>query len=71
MFKGTTLSLTKIDNRFAEINFDNQSESVNKFNSETIADLRSAVALLKQEEGIQGLLLSSSKSVFVVGADIT
>jgi len=71
MFKGKTLSLGLIDNGFAEINFNNQGESVNKFNAETLAELRKAVDTLKAQSDIRGLLLTSAKSVFVVGADIT
>ena len=32
MFQGKTLSLVQIENGFVELNFDNQSGSVNKFN---------------------------------------
>ena len=71
MFEGNTLSLTTLDNDYAEIKFDSQSGSVNKFNAETLAELRQAMDMLKQQQGIKGLLLSSGKSVFVVGADIT
>lgn len=71
MFEGKTLSLTTLDNDYAEIKFDSQSGSVNKFNAETLAELRQAMDMLKQQQGIKGLLLSSGKSVFVVGADIT
>lgn len=71
MFKGKTLTLGLIDNGFAEINFNNQGESVNKFNAETLAELRKAVDTLKAQSDIRGLLLTSAKSVFVVGADIT
>jgi len=71
MFKGKTLSLGLIDNGFAEINFNNQGESVNKFNAETLTELRKEVDTLKAQIDIRGLLLTSAKSVFVVGADIT
>jgi 3-hydroxyacyl-CoA dehydrogenase/enoyl-CoA hydratase/3-hydroxybutyryl-CoA epimerase/enoyl-CoA isomerase len=71
MFKGKTLSLGLIDNGFAEINFNNQGESVNKFNAETLTELRKVVDTLKAQSDIRGLLLTSAKSVFVVGADIT
>ena len=71
MFKGKTLSLGLIDNGFAEINFNNQGESVNKFNAQTLTELRKAVDTLKAQSDIRGLLLTSAKSVFVVGADIT
>jgi 3-hydroxyacyl-CoA dehydrogenase/enoyl-CoA hydratase/3-hydroxybutyryl-CoA epimerase/enoyl-CoA isomerase len=71
MYQGKTLSLAQIENGFVELNFDNQSGSVNKFNQQTLAELREAVDILKASTDIKGLLLSSSKSVFVVGADIT
>jgi 3-hydroxyacyl-CoA dehydrogenase/enoyl-CoA hydratase/3-hydroxybutyryl-CoA epimerase/enoyl-CoA isomerase len=71
MYQGKTLSLAQIENGFVELNFDNQSGSVNKFNQQTLAELREAVDILKASADIKGLLLSSRKSVFVVGADIT
>jgi len=71
MFQGKTLSLVQIENGFVELNFDNQSGSVNKFNIETLGELREAIDILKAATDIKGLLLTSNKSVFVVGADIT
>ena len=71
MYSGKTLSLKAIEDGFVEINFDNQSESVNKFNQETLAELQSAVEIMASAADIRGLLLTSGKPVFVVGADIT
>ena len=71
MFQGKTLSLVQLENGFVELNFDNQSGSVNMFNIETLGELREAIDILKAATDIKGLLLTSSKSVFVVGADIT
>ena len=71
MFQGQTLKLTQIENGFVELNFDNQAGSVNKFNVQTLGELREAIDILKASADVKGLLLTSSKSVFVVGADIT
>ena len=71
MYKGKTLSLKAIDNGFVEINFNSQSGSVNKFNQETLGELQEAVNIVEGTADIRGLLLTSGKSVFVVGADIT
>ena len=71
MYSGKTLSLSAIEDGFVEINFNSQSGSVNKFDQETLGDLQRAVTLLSEQSDIRGLLLSSAKSVFVVGADIT
>lgn len=71
MYSGQTLTLNMIDNDFAELNFNNLSGSVNKFDQQTLAELETAVSMLTRGASIKGLLVSSSKSVFVVGADIT
>ncbi|MCS5593969.1 MAG: enoyl-CoA hydratase-related protein, partial [Porticoccaceae bacterium] len=71
MFSGQTLTLKMIENDFAEINFNNLTGSVNKFDQQTLGELETAVGMLKGASSIEGLLVSSSKSVFVVGADIT
>ena len=71
MFSGQTLTLKMIENDFAEINFNSLTSSVNKFDKQTLGELETVVGMLKAAASIKGLLLSSSKSVFVVGADIT
>ena len=71
MFSGQTLSLSRIGNDLVNLNFDLQGESVNKFNRATSLELKSALDVLSGEAGIRGLLLTSQKSVFFVGADVT
>ena len=44
MYQGETLSLTRLDGDFLEINFNNQNGSVNKFDSQTLDELRDAMA---------------------------
>ena len=46
-------------------------DSVNKFNQATLAELGQVVDLLKAEPGLRGLLVTSAKDCFVVGADVT
>ena len=60
-----------VDSNFAELQFNLKDDSVNKFNAATLQELRQAVDGLKSSEGLQGLLLSSGKDVFIVGADVT
>ena len=71
IFEGNSLTLKRLDGDIAELNIDLKAESVNKFDSKTIAELGKALAALQQEKGIKGLMLTSNKPVFVVGADIT
>jgi 3-hydroxyacyl-CoA dehydrogenase/enoyl-CoA hydratase/3-hydroxybutyryl-CoA epimerase/enoyl-CoA isomerase len=54
-----------------ELRFDLPGESVNKFNAVALTSLQAAVAQLRRHPGLRGLLLTSGKDVFCVGADIT
>ncbi len=71
MYSGSTLSLKTIENGFVELIFDNQNGSVNKFDQQTLAELAQAIAVLTSASSVRGLLVTSNKAVFVVGADIT
>lgn len=71
MFKGKTLSIDEVGNNIVELCFNNKQESVNKFDRTTLDELACAVDYLKAVDSVEGLLLTSAKSVFVVGADIT
>ncbi|MGK5083896.1 fatty acid oxidation complex subunit alpha FadB [Bdellovibrionota bacterium FG-1] len=59
------------ENGIAELQFNLKDDSVNKFNALTLRELREAITSLKSAEGIQGLLVTSAKDVFIVGADVT
>ena len=69
-YSGKTLSVNMLASGAAKLTFDLSNSSVNKFNKETLEELRSAVAVLKEAD-ITGLIFSSAKSAFIVGADIT
>lgn len=71
MFSGQSLSLTRLDNALVQIHFDLQGESVNKFNLATSAELKAALDILTAQSDVRGLLLTSGKNVFFVGADVT
>ena len=71
MFKGSAISVSMLDGGIAELNFDLQGESVNKFNALTVKELGEAVDILANADNIKGLLVTSGKPVFIVGADIT
>lgn len=70
MFQGKALSLTKHADGIAELIFDLQGESVNKFNLLAVSELDQILSLLEQAEDVTGLLVTSAKDVFIVGADI-
>ncbi|MEQ8515194.1 MAG: enoyl-CoA hydratase-related protein, partial [Chromatocurvus sp.] len=71
IYQSDALTVTRLDGDFAELKFDLQGESVNKFNNATVADLTAALDAIDAEQGLRGLLVSSGKPVFIVGADIT
>ncbi|MEM1155140.1 MAG: enoyl-CoA hydratase-related protein, partial [Pseudomonadota bacterium] len=71
IYQSDALSVKRLDGDIAELNFDSQGESVNKFDRQTVASLTEALDALEAESGIKGLLVTSSKGVFIVGADIT
>jgi len=71
IYQGKAIQVKAPDNGIAEMVFDLVGESVNKFNLETLTELKEAVAKLKAASGIKGLLVSSAKEGFIVGADIS
>lgn len=76
IFQGQSLSAEVISigdeqYRIAKLNFDRKDQAINKFDQLTLAELGSAVEAIQGTENLQGLIISSSKSDFIVGADIT
>ena len=70
-YKGQAIQCRNLDNNIVELIFDSQSESVNKFDQNSLGELRELVTLLAADKSIRGLLVTSAKVVFIVGADIT
>jgi len=70
-FLGQCIQCSMLEGGIAELRFDLKEESVNKFNRATLEDLRRAVDAIKAEPGIKGLLVTSAKDSFIVGADVT
>jgi len=71
MFQGQSIRVTKLDGDIAELCFDRKEDAINKFDKNTVEELAAAAAALKADGSIKGLLVTSAKDVFIVGADIT
>jgi 3-hydroxyacyl-CoA dehydrogenase/enoyl-CoA hydratase/3-hydroxybutyryl-CoA epimerase/enoyl-CoA isomerase len=71
IYEGKAITVTALDSGIVELKFDLKGESVNKFNRLTLTELRAAVEAIKADASIKGVLVSSGKDVFIVGADIT
>jgi 3-hydroxyacyl-CoA dehydrogenase/enoyl-CoA hydratase/3-hydroxybutyryl-CoA epimerase/enoyl-CoA isomerase len=70
LYQGDTLSLDWLEDGIAELVF-NAPGSVNKLDTQTVASLGEAISVLEQLPTLRGVLLSSRKPAFIVGADIT
>jgi len=71
IYSGKAISVQQLDNGIAELCFDLQGESVNKFNALTLNELKEATAAIDADTGVKGVIVTSNKPVFIVGADIT
>lgn len=70
LFSGTAFKLTR-DNEILELCFDSQDEKVNVFNRSALKEFGEVLSVIEKEADAQGLVMTSGKSVFVAGADIT
>jgi 3-hydroxyacyl-CoA dehydrogenase/enoyl-CoA hydratase/3-hydroxybutyryl-CoA epimerase/enoyl-CoA isomerase len=70
LYQGETLHLHWLEDGIAELVFDAPG-SVNKLDTQTVASLGEAISILEKSTELKGLLLSSAKPAFIVGADIT
>jgi 3-hydroxyacyl-CoA dehydrogenase/enoyl-CoA hydratase/3-hydroxybutyryl-CoA epimerase/enoyl-CoA isomerase len=70
-YKGQAIQCRTLGNNIVELTFDAQGESVNKFDQNSLSELSEVVKELEADKSVSGLLVSSGKGVFIVGADIT
>ena len=69
-YEGQAIQCRSLENNIVELIFDAQGESVNKFDQSSFAELREVVKQLETDKSASGLLVTSGKDVFIVGADI-
>jgi 3-hydroxyacyl-CoA dehydrogenase/enoyl-CoA hydratase/3-hydroxybutyryl-CoA epimerase/enoyl-CoA isomerase len=70
-FEGKSMQCAMLEGGVAELRLDLKADTVNKFNQATLAELGEVIGLLQLEPGVRGLLVTSGKDCFVVGADVT
>ena len=70
-YQGKTIQTHDLGDGIVEMRFDRDDESVNKFDQACVAELGEAAAALGKADGIKGVVVTSGKDVFIVGADIT
>jgi 3-hydroxyacyl-CoA dehydrogenase/enoyl-CoA hydratase/3-hydroxybutyryl-CoA epimerase/enoyl-CoA isomerase len=70
MFKGQSIQLVRLHDSLVELRFDRQQQSINKLDTGTIMELQAATQALREDASIRGMLVTSAKASFIVGADI-
>jgi len=70
MFQGQSIRVTAVDGDFAELCFDRQGDAINKLDNRTVSEMAEAAAIIASDRKIKGVLITSAKDVFIVGADI-
>ncbi|MFU8926613.1 enoyl-CoA hydratase-related protein [Acinetobacter puyangensis] len=71
IYQGNTVSVSIIKESIANFCFNLKNQSINKFNRETLIECKAALQAIKLYPDIKGIIVTSAKSVFIVGADIT
>ncbi|MFZ2288751.1 MAG: fatty acid oxidation complex subunit alpha FadB [Halopseudomonas yangmingensis] len=71
IYEGKAITVQALEDGIVELKFDLQGESVNKFNRATLAELQAAVTAIQSNSSVKGVIVTSGKDVFIVGADIT
>lgn len=67
---GQAFRVLPLEDGLVELRFDLPGESVNKLGAVALASLEKAVAELRARPGLRGVLITSGKDAFCVGADI-
>ncbi|NDD90959.1 fatty acid oxidation complex subunit alpha FadB [bacterium] len=71
LFDGKGLKLKDLGEGVREIEFDLVGESANRFSSLMLNDLQTAWSMVEKDSSTRGVLLSTAKDGFFVGADVT
>ena len=71
MLQGQSIQVLPLADGLVELRFDRQGEAINKLDARTVDEFRQATALIAAAPAVRGVLVTSAKDVFIVGADIT
>ncbi len=70
IFDGRTIKVEALDGGLAELRFERGDEPVNKLDKLAFDDLRRALEAIAGAPAVKGVLITSAKDAFIVGADI-
>ncbi len=71
LMQGQFIQVKTIEEGLFEVVFDRRGEAINKFDQATLEELKQALTSLEGVGGLRGVIFSSTKAAFIVGADIT
>jgi 3-hydroxyacyl-CoA dehydrogenase/enoyl-CoA hydratase/3-hydroxybutyryl-CoA epimerase/enoyl-CoA isomerase len=71
LHSGPAFSAQALGDGIVELKFDLTGDSVNKLNQTALKDLDAATQAIAKAPGVKGVILTSGKPVFIVGADVT
>ena len=70
-YSGPAFSVSALGDGIVELKFDLAGESVNKLNQTALRDFSAATQAIAKDPSVKGVVVTSGKGVFIVGADIT
>ena len=71
IYQGSAISVAAVGEGIAELKLDLAGESVNKLNQATLQEFDAATKAIAKDGSVKGVIVTSGKAVFIVGADIT
>lgn len=71
LFHGESIEVLPLQDGLVELRFDRRGAAINKLDARTLDEFRQATERIAASPEVRGVLMSSAKDVFIVGADIT
>ncbi|HEX9206910.1 MAG TPA: fatty acid oxidation complex subunit alpha FadB [Steroidobacteraceae bacterium] len=71
LYSGPAFSVTALEDGIVELKFDLAGDSVNKLSQAALRDFEAATRAIAKDGSVKGVVVTSGKPVFIVGADIT
>jgi 3-hydroxyacyl-CoA dehydrogenase / enoyl-CoA hydratase / 3-hydroxybutyryl-CoA epimerase / enoyl-CoA isomerase len=71
LYSGPAFSAAALDDGIVELKFDLTGDSVNKLNQTALRDFEAATQAIAKDPSVKGVIVTSGKPVFIVGADVT
>jgi 3-hydroxyacyl-CoA dehydrogenase/enoyl-CoA hydratase/3-hydroxybutyryl-CoA epimerase/enoyl-CoA isomerase len=71
IYSGSAISVTAVRDGIVELRIDLADQSVNKLDQATLREFDAATRAIAKADGVEGVIVTSGKGAFIVGADIT